>query len=65
MKPNEIRALSDSELRAKIDEAKGELFRLRLQLATGQLDNPNKIREVRRRIARLKTILRERELGIR
>jgi large subunit ribosomal protein L29 len=65
VKPNEIRALSDSELRAKIDEAKGELFRLRLQLATGQLDNPNKIREVRRRIARLKTILRERELGIR
>ncbi len=65
MKPNEIRALSDGELRAKIDEAKGELFRLRLQLATGQLDNPNKIREVKRRIARLKTILRERELGIR
>ncbi|MGQ9531591.1 MAG: 50S ribosomal protein L29 [Desulfotomaculales bacterium] len=65
MKPSEIRALSDEELRAKVDEAKGELFRLRLQLATGQLDNPNKIREVRRRIARLKTILRERELGIR
>lgn len=65
MKPNEIRALSDGELRAKIDEAKGELFRLRLQQATGQLDNPNKIKEVKRRIARLKTILRERELGIR
>jgi len=65
VKPSEIRALSDEELRAKVDEAKGELFRLRLQLATGQLDNPNKIREVRRRIARLKTILRERELGIR
>lgn len=65
VKPSEIRALSDGELRAKVDEAKGELFRLRLQLATGQLDNPNKIREVRRRIARLKTILRERELGIR
>ena len=65
MKPSEIRALSDEELRAKIDEAKGELFRLRLQLATGQLDNPMKIRETKRRIARLKTILRERELGIR
>jgi len=65
VKPSEIRALSDEELRAKIDEAKGELFRLRLQLATGQLDNPMKIRETKRRIARLKTILRERELGIR
>ncbi|MBC7106793.1 MAG: 50S ribosomal protein L29 [Firmicutes bacterium] len=65
MKPSEIRALSQEELRAKIGEAKEELFRLRLQLATGQLDNPNKIRETKRRIARLKTILRERELGIR
>jgi large subunit ribosomal protein L29 len=65
VKPSEIRALSDEELRAKIDEAKGELFRLRLQLAMGQLDNPMKIRETKRRIARLKTILRERELGIR
>lgn len=65
MKPSEIRSLSTEELRSKIDEAKEELFRLRLQLATGQLDNPNKIRETKRFIARLKTILRERELGIR
>lgn len=65
VKPSEIRALSDEELRSKIDESKEELFRLRLQLATGQLDNPMKIRETKRRIARLKTILRERELGIR
>ncbi|HAA64844.1 MAG TPA: 50S ribosomal protein L29, partial [Thermoanaerobacter sp.] len=44
---------------------KAELFNLRFQLATGQLDNPMRIRDVRKTIARIKTILRERELGIR
>jgi len=62
MKSEDIRELSDSELKEKMDEAKVELFNLRFQLATGQLDNPNRIKYVRRDIARLQTIKREREL---
>ncbi|MEW6189808.1 MAG: 50S ribosomal protein L29 [Actinomycetota bacterium] len=62
MKAKDIRELSDEELEQKLSEAKAELFNLRFQLATGQLDNPMKIREVRRNIARIKTIKREREL---
>ena len=65
VKAKEIRGLTTEELVRKIADSKEELFRLRFQLATGQLDNVMKIREVKRRIARLKTILRERELGIR
>ncbi len=65
MKSKDLRELTVEELNKKIDESKDELFKLRFQLATGQLDNPLKIREVRRKIARAKTILRERELGIR
>ncbi|MEW6448290.1 MAG: 50S ribosomal protein L29 [Bacillota bacterium] len=64
MKAKEIRELTDEELVRKIADSKDELFRLRFQLATGQLDNVMKIKEVRHRIARLKTILRERELNI-
>jgi large subunit ribosomal protein L29 len=64
MKANEIRNLSTAELQSKINELKEELFNLRFQLATGQLDNPMRIRQVRKDIARAKTILRERELGI-
>ncbi|MDI6632055.1 MAG: 50S ribosomal protein L29 [Bacillota bacterium] len=64
MKASEIRELTNEELARKIADSKEELFRLRFQLATGQLNNPMKIKEVKRRIARLKTILRERELGI-
>ncbi|MEW6771575.1 MAG: 50S ribosomal protein L29 [Bacillota bacterium] len=64
MKAKEIRELTNEELARKIADSKEELFRLRFQLATGQLNNPMKIKEVKRRIARLKTILRERELGI-
>lgn len=64
MKAKDLRQLSDEELRKKLQDSKEELFKLRFQLATNQLDNPMKIREVRRNIARLKTILRERELGI-
>ncbi|MEW6173235.1 MAG: 50S ribosomal protein L29 [Bacillota bacterium] len=64
MKVNEIRDMTDEELVRKISDSKDELFRLRFQLATGQLDNMMKIKEVRRRIARLKTILREREIGL-
>ncbi|SFR04908.1 50S ribosomal protein L29 [Desulfoscipio geothermicus] len=64
MKANELRELTDAELQKKLHDTKDELFRLRFQLATGQLDNPMRIKEVRRNIARVKTVLREREIGI-
>lgn len=64
VKAKEIRELTDDELVRKIADSKDELFRLRFQLATGQLDNVMKIKEVKHKIARLKTILRERELSI-
>ena len=60
----EFRNLTTAELEQKIAGFKDELFNLRFQLATGQLDNPSQIRDVRKEIARAKTILRERELGI-
>ncbi len=63
MKVSEIRELSDKELQEKVRELKEELFNLRFQMATGQLENPMRIREVRRSIARVKTVLRERELS--
>lgn len=62
MKANELRELSNEELQGKISELKGELFNLRFQSATGQLDNPMRIKAVRKNIARVHTILREREL---
>lgn len=62
MKAKELIDLTTDELNKKIDDFKGELFNLRFQLATGHLDNPMRIREVRKNIARAKTILREREL---
>ena len=65
MKADELRNLSDAELNQKVREFKEELFNLRFQHATAQLDNPIRIREVKRIIARIKTVLRERELGIR
>jgi len=64
MKVSEFRNLTSVELEQKITGFKEELFNLRFQLATGQLDNPTQIRDVRKGIARAKTILRERELGI-
>jgi len=64
VKANELRELTDAELQKKLHDTKDELFRLRFQLATGQLDNPMRIKEVRRNIARVKTVLREREIGI-
>ncbi len=64
MKAKKLRELTTEELNKKLDEAKDELFKLRFRLATGQLDNPMKIKEVHRRIARIKTIIRERELGL-
>ncbi len=64
MKAKEIRELTTAEIEQKIKELKEELFNLRFQLATGQLENTARIREVRKTIARMKTIIRERELGI-
>ncbi|KXG75715.1 50S ribosomal protein L29 [Fervidicola ferrireducens] len=61
MKAKQIRELSDQELIQKLKDLKSELFNLRFQSATGQLDNPKRIREVRKTIARIKTILTERE----
>ena len=63
MKINEIKDLTTEELNAKLDELKAELFNLRFQHATNQLDNPRVITDVKRTIARVKTILRERELN--
>jgi large subunit ribosomal protein L29 len=61
-KAAELRDLPDDELMARIDASKEELFNLRFQLATGQLDNPTRIREVRHDVARIATVLREREI---
>lgn len=61
MKANEIRNLTTTEIEVKINELKDELFNLRFQLATGQLENTGRIREVRKGIARMKTIISERE----
>ena len=65
MKINEIRDLSPDEQRDKLKSLKEELFNLRFQKATGQLENPMRIREVKRSIAQVKTVQREVELGIR
>lgn len=62
MKAKEMRELNDGELLEKFKDAKEELFNLRFQLATGQLDNPMKIKDTRRMIARVQTVRREREL---
>ena len=62
MKVNEIRDMTDVELTSKLNELKEELFNLRFQHATNQLDNPRRITDVKRTIARIKTILRENEL---
>lgn len=60
MKVKEIRELNDEELEEKLKELKEELFNLRFQAATGQLENVKRIKEVRRSIARVKTVQRER-----
>jgi len=64
MKANDFRNLTTAEIEQKISGYKEELFNLRFQLATGQLENPTRIRDVRKAIARAKTVIRERELGI-
>ena len=63
MKINEIRKLSDEEIVKEIESAKEELFNLRFSQATGNLEKPSRINELRKLVARMKTVLRERELG--
>jgi len=62
MKNSEIRKLTTEEINKKIDECKEELFNLRMKQATGSLEKPSRIHELRKLVARLKTILREREI---
>ena len=62
--PEELRGLTDEELETRLREGKEELFNLRFQVATGQLDNNRRLHTVRRDIARIYTVMRERELGI-
>ena len=61
MKPNEIRDLSVEDLKSKIDELTRERFNLRFRSATESIDNPMRFRDLRRDIARMQTILREKE----
>ena len=62
MKPTEVRQLSAEELESKLKDLKAELFNLRFQLTINQLDNPMRIKAVKKDIARIKTVLRENEL---
>ena len=62
MKSAEIRNLSAEDLQAKLKEARAELFNLRFQMATGQLDNSARIKQVKKNIARIQTEMRDREL---
>ena len=63
MRPDEIRNLNRNEVGRRLDEAHQEMFNLRFQYATGQLKNTTRLGQVKREIARLRTILRERELA--
>ncbi len=63
MKTSEIKEMSETELDTKLAGLKDELFNLRLQMATGQCENPMKIKEVKKSIARIKTIQRQREIN--
>ncbi len=63
MKASEIREMSEQELQSKLNDLKAELFNLRFQLAINQLENPMRITAVKKDIARIKTVLRENELG--
>ena len=64
MKAKELRAMSVADLEAKVNDLKKDLFMLRMQHATNQLDNPVKIAAVKKDIARIKTIIREKETAI-
>ena len=63
-RPNELRELDDDELEGRLAESRRELLNLRFQLATGQLDNSARLGEVRRDVARVLTLLREREIAL-
>lgn len=63
MKTVDLRKLSYAELQEQLDEAKEELFNLRFQVVTNQLDNTARIKQVRRQVARLKTMMREQEIA--
>jgi large subunit ribosomal protein L29 len=63
MTATELRELPDDELRQKLAEGKEELFNLRFQIVTGQLDDPRRIKQVKREIARVLTVMREREIA--
>ncbi|HOK42151.1 MAG TPA: 50S ribosomal protein L29 [Thermoclostridium caenicola] len=68
MKASELKALREKtrdELNEELNELKAELFKLRFQHATSQLENPMKLRQIKKDIARVQTIIREKELGIR
>ncbi len=65
MKIDEVRALVDAELLKRLGEARQELFNLKIRLSTRQLANHRELPKVRKKIARMETILKERELGIR
>ena len=64
MSNKDIRELTSEEIQTKIEEYKEELFNLRFSQATGNLEKPSRIRELRKLVARMKTILRERELEV-
>lgn len=64
MKAERLRDLTDDELEARLKESKAELFNLRFQLATGQLDNPKRIKETKKEIARIQTVRKEREIEV-
>ena len=64
IKPGELREMADEALVEKLREAKAELFNLRVQSATGQRDNHGRLQVIRKDIARIYTIMRERELGL-
>ena len=59
----ELRELPDDELQQSLEEGREELFNLRFQIVTGQLDNPRRIQEVKREVARVLTVMREREFA--
>lgn len=62
MRAKELREMTAQELNQKLNDLKGELFNIRFQLATGQLENPVKIKFVKKDIAKVKTVIREREI---
>ena len=64
MKAKDIRDMTKDELSVKVSELKEELFNLRFQMATGQLENPMRLREVRKDIARTKTVIREMDIQV-